>query len=313
MASINSAKIIALVEKATNQNEGGAAGIAFQAVDKTGKVLASTASGVKSIATSEPVSLDTLFWIASCSKLTTSIALMQLVERGEADLDDAELVARVLPELAAAKVLENGVEREQEGRITLRMLLTHTAGLSYTFLWEEYWKSIGKEEGRDEFQGKADAFIQPLKYQPGKGREYAVSLDRTCWIKRVLMIVQIGIDWCGIFIERTTGLKLGKYFEKNIFEPLGLTSTAFVPTEEMRGRLASMHTRDETGKLQLRKHLNRIGESADGGEDYFHSGGGGLFSTVTDYCSESPTNVLLFSLLGKYENADRSQKSSPRS
>lgn len=174
MISIDFAKISALVQQATDQDNGGAAGIVFQAVDRDGKILASAASGVRSIATNEPVDSDTTFWIASCTKLVTSIALMQLVERGEADLDDPDLVEKVLPEIGALKVLEDGVEKAQEGRVTLRMLLTHTAGFSYTFFWEEYWKSIGEEESRDEFQGDVEHFKQPLKFQPGKSRAYSV-------------------------------------------------------------------------------------------------------------------------------------------
>lgn len=72
--------------------------------------------------------------------------------------------------------------------------------------------------------------------------------------------------------------------EKNIFKPLGMTTTAFVPTSDMRSRMTKMHTRDDSGKAIPRKHpLYHVFEEPEVPEDYFHSGGGGLLSTVQDY------------------------------
>ncbi len=178
--TIDSAAVVKLLQSAAAPAENGAAGMAFQAVDREGKVLAAGVSGYRDLENKTPVELNTVFWIASCTKMVTSIALMQLVERGAVDLDDAEAVKRVLPEIAATKVLKDGKEEEQSAEkgakpITLRMLLTHTAGLSYTFLWEEYWKAIGDDPSKDEFSGREEAFHQPLKYQPGTDREYAVN------------------------------------------------------------------------------------------------------------------------------------------
>lgn len=174
---ITSAAVVELLSAASEPSPNGAAGMAFQAVDKTGAILASGVSGYRDITTKEPITLDTVFWIASCSKLSTSIAIMQLVEQGKVSLDDADILAKTCPELAAANVLKDGEQTRQtgeKGRITLRMLLTHTAGLSYSFLWEEYWRLIQEEAGKDEFSGQESAFVQPLKFQPGTDREYAV-------------------------------------------------------------------------------------------------------------------------------------------
>jgi len=78
---------------------------------------------------------DTVGFIASCTKLVTAIAILQLVEKGQTSLDDPEVVAKILPEIAALKILEgtapNFTYRSPTKKITLRMLLDHSSGLSY--------------------------------------------------------------------------------------------------------------------------------------------------------------------------------------
>jgi CubicO group peptidase (beta-lactamase class C family) len=203
MTQLDSTKINDLLASVTSPSGGNVSGVVFQAVDKNGNIIASGASGVRNKGEAQPMTTDTVFWIASCTKLVTSIALMQLVEQGKVNLDDADIVAKVLPEVAAAKVFHGGVYKEQEERITLRMLVTHTgefrlidksekrvnieaAGFSYTFLWEDYWKSISEDANKDEFSGNLAAFVQPLKNQPGKGREYSVSpKSSTCKLCRM--------------------------------------------------------------------------------------------------------------------------------
>jgi CubicO group peptidase (beta-lactamase class C family) len=265
---LSTASVAPLLQLATAAESRPAPGLVFHAVDKTGKTIASTESGVREVGQDEKVTQDSVFWIASCSKLSTSIALMQLAESGKVDIDDPSLVEKTLPEVWSAKVVDGkwGNLVPRVGDITLRLLLTHQAGFSYTFTWDDYWKSIGEDETKDEFNGKIEGLMQPLKFQPGTDREYS-----------------IGIDWCGIFIERFTGLKLGEYMRQNIFEPCGLVSTSFEPTEDMRSRLVSMHARDADGNLVKRKHLNAIGNGPVD-YDYLHSGGAGIFSTAQDYC-----------------------------
>ena len=72
---------------------------------------------------------DTVFWIASCTKLVSAIALMQLVEQEKADLDSADQLEHYVPEMKSVKILEKGVLREKKERITLRMLMTHVCHL----------------------------------------------------------------------------------------------------------------------------------------------------------------------------------------
>ena len=101
-------------------------------VDKDGKTLFSHASGKKGIDIKAPMTLDTVFWIASCTKMIAGIAAIQLVEQGRLALDDADLVERYCPELKTVRILkgidENGKAETvaKKNRITLRMLLNHT-------------------------------------------------------------------------------------------------------------------------------------------------------------------------------------------
>lgn len=105
-------------------------GLVYCAVNRQ-EVFFSHASGKRGLDSSEPLSLDSTFWIASCTKLITSIACMQMVEQGKLRLDDVEQVESLAPELKAVQLLE----RTSDGGfrlvpknlgITLRMLMTHT-------------------------------------------------------------------------------------------------------------------------------------------------------------------------------------------
>lgn len=136
----------------------GSPGLVFHAVDKSGETIASHASGNLGVDSKEPMDKDeTVFWIASCTKLVTAIAVLQLVEQGKASLDDADLVKKVLPEIAEKKVYADGINGvAQEKDVTLRMLLAHTAGFAYAFL-DPRVKIEGSIEGE---QGKKDDILQ---------------------------------------------------------------------------------------------------------------------------------------------------------
>lgn len=107
-------------------------GVVFASVNARGEAIFNHASGLRGIDTAEPMSMDTVFWIASCTKMICAVACMQLVEKGKLDLDDANQVEKLCPELAAVKILKGVDEKgrpvlqEKKGRITLRMLLSHT-------------------------------------------------------------------------------------------------------------------------------------------------------------------------------------------
>ena len=110
----------------------GVAGLVFVAVDKHGDEIVASASGKKGLNSKEDMSLDSIFWIASCTKILATIACLQAVEQGKLSLDDHKQVYKLCPELEKVKVLQDdGSLVDKEKEITLRMLLSHTAGFGY--------------------------------------------------------------------------------------------------------------------------------------------------------------------------------------
>jgi CubicO group peptidase (beta-lactamase class C family) len=133
MAKLSPQVVDALKEKidAATGNPDGIPGLVMIAIDRNGDYIFEHASGTIGAGIGKPMTLDTVFWIASCTKIIVTIAAMQLVEQGKLALDDVDLVETLAPELKDVKVLEedpSGESRlvEKIGGITLRMLLTHT-------------------------------------------------------------------------------------------------------------------------------------------------------------------------------------------
>ena len=205
-----------------------------------------------------PMREDTLFQIASMTKAITSVAAMQLVEAGRLGLDSD--IGTVLPVLADPQVLSGfGADgqpqlRPANGPITLRHLLTHTAGLGYFFIHPEvlqYYTAVGTPD-----QGSLASITMPLMFDPGTSWEYSVATD-----------------WVGQAIEAVTGQTLGDYLAQHVTGPLGMTSTAF--RAEMPAGAAKVHVRTADGGWELNPAV------LGGGE--FQMGGGGLSSTAPDY------------------------------
>jgi CubicO group peptidase (beta-lactamase class C family) len=113
----------------------GVPGLVGIAVGKDGKELFAHASGKRGYGSNEPMTLDNIFWIASCTKMITGVACMQLVEQGQLSLDDADQLATLCPELKKLSVLQpDGKLVPAKKDITLRMLLSHTGEMSVLHL-----------------------------------------------------------------------------------------------------------------------------------------------------------------------------------
>lgn len=135
----------------------GVSGLVFHAINKTGSYLTQNYSGTHALSgrhASTSVNENSVFYVASCTKMITGIACMQLVEQGKMDLDDHDWLYSICPELRQKKVLNakgDGLE-DRKGEITLRMLLSHTAGFGYTF-FNERLRDWSRPTGWDEFGG----------------------------------------------------------------------------------------------------------------------------------------------------------------
>ena len=202
----------------------------------------------------DPVTADTLFWIASMTKPITSLAAMQLVEQGKLSLDAP--IGNILPQLAHPQILQDGVLRPARTAITLRHLLTHTSGFSYTFASAELTAWLAARDPAAPRVHPA-ALDLPLLFEPGTGWAYGISTD-----------------WVGQAVEAASGEPLDAYFTNHIIGPLGMDSTMFVPAGTQR--LAGMHRRQPDGSLYA------LPPTPPQTPEFF-SGGGGLFSTLNDY------------------------------
>ncbi|KAK5306481.1 hypothetical protein LTR99_002172 [Exophiala xenobiotica] len=250
----------------------GAPGVVFSAVNKKGEPIFEHASGKVGAGKSQDMTMDNVFWIASCTKMITGIACMQLVEQGKLALDDVELVEKLAPELKAVQVWENGTLVPKKRGITLRMLLSHTAGFGYAF-FDDRLNDWAGPLGLDEFSGSYhDYLTQPLVNQPGEMWEYGIN-----------------IDWAGQLVERVSGMKLNDYFQAHIFKPMGITHINMFPTDQMKADLAYMNSRAPDGSLSLNLdgHLNRrplYAKTKEEVDTTFHAGGAGCFARPSQYC-----------------------------
>jgi len=270
LSAINDLK--SQIDEVTSKPEENAAGIVYVAVNKQGELIFEHASGKAGLGLEEDMTLDHSFWIASCTKMITGIACMQLVEQGKLALDDGDLVEKLAPELKEVQVFDGKQSHPKDRQITLRMLLAHTAGFGYSFFDQRIQDYYGAA-GVNEFSGlHYDYLSQPLVNQPGTAWEYGIN-----------------IDWAGILVERASGLKLNDYFQEHILKPMNLTHVNMFPTDDMKSKLAWMHSRDlHTQKLKrsIDGHLARaplVAKTQAEKDAVFQQGGAGCFARPKQY------------------------------
>ncbi len=221
------------------------------------------AFGTRRLGAAKPTTLDTVVWIASMTKPVTSAAAMQLVEQGRLQLD--EPAVRWAPGLANVQVLEGfdalgaPILRPPKRPITLRHLLTHTSGHGYG-MWSPLLARYMEFTGLPGTASCENAALRlPMLFDPGERWNYGIN-----------------IEWVGKAIEGASGMSLGEYLRKNLFDPLGMGSTGFRITPAMRKRMSRVHERDAAGALIA-------GDFEVPQEPEFEMGGGGLYSTAPDY------------------------------
>jgi CubicO group peptidase (beta-lactamase class C family) len=230
-----------------------------------------------------PMSADTIFRLYSMTKPIVCTTLMTLLEDGCFRLIDP--VANYIPAFAGVRVLESDGTLANPARpITLRDVMTHTSGLTYSFVEES---PVGKMyqdsklfDARCSLEAAIDDLARfPLVFQPGSRFRYSV-----------------GIDVAARVIEVISGRPLGAFLRERLFEPLGMADTGFGVPPEKRNRLAAMYGRPDVitpgptmgSELEAwRKGVNdRVDVSASypvDAPDVFVRGGHGLFGTIGDY------------------------------
>ena len=240
------------------------------AVARHGHLAYYASLGSRDLERGLPMADDTIFRIYSMSKPITSVALMQLYERGMFQLNDP--VHRVIPAWRDLKVYVGGEGERIETRpaeqpMTFRNILSHTAGLSYggsDHPVDKTYRALHVRQDGETLRSFVDKLAgAPLHYNPGERWLYSYATDV-----------------CGYLVEALSGMPLDRYFEKHIFGPLGMVDTAFsVPTDQA-GRFAANYQRQPDKSLAL---LDDPRSSQYLVTPTFLSGGGGLTGTTADY------------------------------
>jgi methyl acetate hydrolase len=238
-------------------------GVVAMAASEAGPLYKS-AFGQRDVANGPAMTLDTVFRIASMTKAITSVAAMQLVEEGRLALDapvpDIGEKALNAPQVldgfdAAGKPMLRPAKRP----ITLKHLLTHTAGFTYDWSNPNTKRFVETTGMPVTATGKLAALRQPLAFDPGERWEYGIN-----------------IDWIGLLIEAVVGKKLDAVLRDRIFSPLGMRDTGFATTLEQRARQARVHQKHPDGRLEPQPLPEPFVPE-------FWAGGGGLHSTARDY------------------------------
>lgn len=239
------------------------AGLVAAAADRHGQVY-QAAFGRRNVSMPERMTVNSVFRIASMTKAITATAAMQLVEQGKLSLDQP--AREILPFLADTKVLlgfdakDMPILRSPRTQITLRNLLTHTAGFVYD-TWNakmhRYAEITNLPSART---GKLAALSAPLNFDPGERWEYGIN-----------------IDIAGRMVEVASGLDLETYMQRHILDPLGMHDTSFIQRPEWDSRLVTVHARQRDGSLVPTPPPPPVTDRE------FFPGGGGLFSTASDY------------------------------
>ena len=238
-------------------------GVVALATNREGNIYEG-AVGVRSLGNGVAMTTDTICAIFSTTKAIAGTACLQLVEEGRLDLDAP--AKNYTPDIGELQVLDgfddNGdpILRPPKRDVTTRMLLLHTAGFAYDFFNEQY-NRMAEDHGQPSVVTSSKAALMtPLLFDPGDEWEYGTN-----------------IDWAGQVVEGITGKRLGEVMSERILEPLGMDSTSFDLSGEMRSRMALIHQRGDDGSLTpLDFELPADPE--------VHMAGHGLYSTAEDYC-----------------------------
>ncbi len=247
-----------------------AGGVAL--IARHGKVAYLEPFGVRNLADKSPMTVDTIFAIASMTKPITCVAAMMLVESGKLKLEDP--IGKFIPDLNDLRVLGDAKDDTDDTiatvpsqrPITVRDLMTHTSGIAYggflsnnARLTRAYAKARVQDPGLESLSEQMTRLSKvPLAHQPGGGWTYGLSHD-------VL----------GRVVEVVSGETLETFFEEHLFKPLDMPDTGFLVPPEKRERMATIYRLAIDGKLTPLP--------TNHGSRKLFSGGGGLFSTARDY------------------------------
>lgn len=224
-----------------------------------GKEIYHRCAGFADSAKTRPASKNDIYWIYSATKVVTCIAAMRLVEEGRLDLDDP--VSKYIPEYKDVMIKnEDGSLSKPQNEIKIIHLFTMTGGLTYDFPSEQLKNSVSVYD--DTLTVVKAIARDNIVFEPGTRYRYSLCHD-------VLAAV------CEVIV----GKRFSEYLDELIFTPLELSDIGFVPTPEQNDRICSMYKYHKgtatVTEIPRRNELQTLKN--------YESGGGGLFSTVSDY------------------------------
>jgi CubicO group peptidase (beta-lactamase class C family) len=253
-------EVDAVLKKAADEHR--VAGVVAMAAD-SGRVIYEGAFGKRGLPDGAPMTLDTVFWIASMTKAITAIAAMQLVEKRKIGLETT--VGRIIPHLARIKVIAGfdaagePILRAPKRPLTFRHLLTHTSGFSEDVWHADMRRYVEKTNHPLGSSGKLASIEAPLICDPGERWEYGMSMD-----------------WVGQIVEKLSGKTLDVYFRDHVFTPLGMKDSGYVLRPDQQARLAEVYYRKPDGSLE--KFERKVPAQRE-----YIPGGGQSYSTAPDY------------------------------
>jgi len=264
-AGFHAARLAGAVQRLQHETELGRIPGMVLLVARHGSLVVHEALGLQDPQSGTPMALDAIFRIYSMTKPITSLAVLQLAERGQLMLSDP--VSQYLPTFAQLQMAQFDGDRmtlhPMRQQPTIHDLLRHTAGLTYAFLDDGPMQRMYVEARLRGGSFDTDGFIHaltglPLAFQPGSTWEYSHATD-------VL----------GAVIEAVTGQRLGMFLQQSICGPLGMVDTGFWTPPEKQHRLAEPLAAD-IPLLPMPLLDPRKPPPMDGG-------GSGLMSTALDY------------------------------
>ena len=234
------------------------------------EVLFEESFGYADIESKLKMSADTIFPIASMSKVITVAGIMQLYEQGLFKLWDP--VSKYLPGFKNPKIAKEKPDGSYEivdakGEVTMRQLFTMTSGVPYG------WADTAA--GRIRIEKEKEWMSNPLSFPGTVGYVNLVGQLPLAFEPGERWMYGFSIDVLGAVIEVLTGKSLGEYLKENVFDPLGMTDTGFFVPADKLDRIATLYNINEGMKPSDR--------GAPTSKPEFESGGGGMFSTVRDY------------------------------
>lgn len=247
----------------TVNRAGGAPGVVAMVTDRNGNIYEG-AAGFRDLDTKVPMTTDTVFALFSTTKAITGAVLMKLIEEGKVSLEDP--VKKYVPEIEDIMVLDSfnsdGTPklRKPNKDITINMLMLHTAGFGYEFFSENDRRYRETKGVPSILTSTFDSIKSVLLFEPGERWNYGVN-----------------IDWVGKVIEAVCGKRLEEVMKEYIFEPLNMNDISFNPNTSMKGRRATIHTRDQNGLLTPKPDLI-LPEDPE-----MDMGGHGLYASIGEY------------------------------